>query len=58
MTPLKTQLPKDTTAITVYIKKALLEKLNARLEGRSRNKVILRVIEKYADGETEIDWRE
>ena len=58
MTPKKVQMPEDTTAITVYIKKALLEKVDSRLEGRSRNKVLLRVIEKYADGETEIDWRE
>jgi hypothetical protein len=58
MTPKKTNLPKDTTAITVYIKKALLEKVDAKLEGRARNKVLLKVIEKYAEGETEIDWRE
>ena len=58
MSPKKVQLPKDTTAITVYIKKALLAKVDDKLEGRSRNKVILRVIEKYAEGETEIDWRE
>lgn len=58
MTPKKTQLPKDTTAITLYIKIAKLEKLDEKLEGRARNKVLLKLIDKFIDGETEIDWRE
>lgn len=58
MIPKKTQLPEDTTAFTVYIKKDLFEKLNDKLEGRSRNKVVLKLIEKFTEDKTEIDWRE
>lgn len=58
MTPLKTQLPKDTTAITVYIKKAILADVDERRGPIARNKIAIALFKGYAEGKFEIDWRE
>ena len=58
MTPKKTQLPDDTTAITVYLKKTLLANVDEKCKPIPRNKVIKALLKGYAEGKFEIDWRE
>jgi hypothetical protein len=49
MTPLKTQLPKDTTAITVYIKIAKLEKFDALCGMIPRNRMLNKLIDDFIE---------
>lgn len=51
-------LPKDTTAITVYIKIAKLDKLDKLCGPIPRNKYLNKLIDDLISGEFEIDWRE
>ncbi len=57
MSPKKVQLPKDTTAITVYIKKAILADVDERRGPIARNKVAIALFKGYAEGTIVIDWR-
>jgi hypothetical protein len=51
MSPKKVQLPKDTTAITVYIKKAKLEEFDKLCGMVARNRMLNKVIDDFIEKE-------
>jgi hypothetical protein len=58
MTPKKSDLASNTKQVLVYVKEDRLELLDKKCEGRSRNKVLRKLIDGFIEGKFEIDWRE
>ena len=57
MTPKKSDLAKDTKQVLLYLKVDQLEKFDKKCEGRSRNKVLRKLVDGFIDGSFEIkDW--
>jgi hypothetical protein len=49
MSPKKTQLPKDTTAITVYLKTAKLDKFDKLCGLVPRNRMLNKLIDEFIE---------
>jgi hypothetical protein len=58
MSPKKSALSQNTRQILIYVKQDRLTMLNGKCEGRSRNKVLNKLIDGFITGKFEIDWRE